>query len=80
MSDNLKYSYAYRPQTKGQTERTTHYLEDLLGAYVIEKGIIWDSYFPLIKFTYNNNFHSSIGITPLGDYVLLRFTPVTSVS
>jgi len=35
-----------------------------LRAYVLEDSRNWDRYLPLIEFTYNNNFHSSIEITP----------------
>jgi hypothetical protein len=57
-------SSAYHPQTDGQTERTIQSLEDLLRACVLEKGGSWDCYLPLIEFTYNNSFHSSIGMAP----------------
>ena len=33
-------------------------------ACVLEQAGIWDIYLPLIEFTYNNIFHSSIGIAP----------------
>ena len=33
-------------------------------ACVLEQGGSWDTYLPLIEFTYNNNYHSSIGMTP----------------
>ena len=39
-------------------------MEDLLRACVLEHGGSWDSHFPLIEFTYNNSFHSSIGMAP----------------
>ena len=29
---------------------------------MLEQGNAWDNYLPLIEFTYNNNFHSSIGM------------------
>jgi hypothetical protein len=60
----LKLSFAYHLQTDGQTERTIQSLEDLLRACVLEQGGSWDAYFPLIEFTYNNSFHSSIGMAP----------------
>ena len=31
---------------------------------MLEKCGAWDSYLPLIEFTYNNSFHSSIGMAP----------------
>ena len=32
-------------------------------ACVLEQGVTWDSYLPLIEFTYNNHFHSSIDMS-----------------
>ena len=60
----MRLSSAYHPQTDGQTERTIQNLEDLLRACVLEQGITWVECLPLIEFTYNNNFHSSIGMAP----------------
>jgi len=60
----LRLSSAYHPQTDGQTERTIQSLEDLLRACVLEEGVSWVECLPLIEFTYNNNFHSSIGMAP----------------
>jgi len=31
---------------------------------VLEQGRTWDSHLPLIEFTYNNSYHSSIGMAP----------------
>ena len=33
-------------------------------SYVLEQRGTWDSYLLLIEFTYNNSFHSSIGMAP----------------
>jgi len=44
-------SSAYHPQTDGQSERTIQSLEDLLRTML-----------PLVVFTYNNSYHSSIGM------------------
>ena len=60
----MRLSSAYHPQTDGQTERTIQSLEDLLRACVLEEGVSWVECLPLIEFTYNNNFHSSIGMAP----------------
>jgi hypothetical protein len=57
-------SSAYHPQTDGQTERTIQSLEDLLRVCALEQGGTWDSHLPLIEFTYNNSYHSSIGMAP----------------
>jgi len=56
----LRLSSAYHPQT----ERTIQSLEDLLRACVLEQGVSWVECLPLIEFTYNNSFHSSIGMAP----------------
>ena len=60
----LKLSSAYHPQTDGQTKWTIQSLEDLLRVCVLEKKGSWESFLPLIEFTYNNNFHSTIGMAP----------------
>lgn len=64
LGSKLKLSSAYHPQTDGQSERTIQSLEDFLRAYVLEQGGVWDTYLPLIEFTYNNSYNSSIGIAP----------------
>ena len=64
MGSKLRLSSAYHPQTDGQTERTIQLLEDLWRACFLEQGGSWDTYLPLIEFTYNNNYHSSIGMAP----------------
>ncbi|CAJ2662214.1 unnamed protein product [Trifolium pratense] len=64
LGTKLRLSSAYHPQTDGQSERTIQSLENLLRACVLEQGVSWDSCLPLIEFTYNNSFHSSIGMAP----------------
>nr|KYP61968.1 Transposon Ty3-I Gag-Pol polyprotein [Cajanus cajan] len=64
LETKLRLSFAYHPQTDGQSERTIKSLEDLLKACVLEDSGSWDQYLPLIEFTYNNSFHSSIGMEP----------------
>ncbi|GKF05891.1 putative reverse transcriptase domain-containing protein [Tanacetum coccineum] len=53
-------STAYHPQTDGQCERTIQTLEDMLCACVIDFGKGWDRHLPLVKFSYNNSYHTSI--------------------
>ena len=36
----------------------------MLRAYVMEFIDSWDNHFPLIKFVYNNSYHSSIDMAP----------------
>lgn len=64
LGSNLKLSSSYHPQTDGQTERIIQTLEDLLRACVLEQGGDWDNHLTLIEFTYNNRYHSSIGMAP----------------
>lgn len=64
LGTKLRLSSAYHPQTDGQTERTIQTLEDMLRACVLDNGGSWDNLLPLIEFTYNNSYHSSIGMAP----------------
>jgi len=64
LGTKLYLSSAYHPQTDEQSERTVQSLEDLLRACVLENSDGWDRCLPLIEFTYNNSFHSSIGMAP----------------
>jgi len=64
LGSKLRLSSAYHPQTDGQSEKTIQSLEDLLRVCVLEQGGAWDSHLPLIEFTYNNSYHSSIGMAP----------------
>ncbi|GJT00011.1 putative reverse transcriptase domain-containing protein [Tanacetum coccineum] len=57
-------STAYHPQTDGQSERTFQTLEDMLRACVIDFGGSWDVHPPLVEFSYNNSYHSSIRCAP----------------
>ncbi|GKE61392.1 putative reverse transcriptase domain-containing protein [Tanacetum coccineum] len=57
-------STAYHPQTDGQSEHTIQTLEDMLRACVIDFGGNWDVHLPLVEFSYNNSYHSSIRCAP----------------
>ncbi|XP_027922551.1 uncharacterized protein LOC114180431 [Vigna unguiculata] len=57
-------SSAYHPQTDGQSERTIQSLEDLLRECVLDHLGGWSEVLPLAEFTYNNSYHSSIGMAP----------------
>ncbi|KAI3827955.1 hypothetical protein L1987_02044 [Smallanthus sonchifolius] len=59
----LDTSIAYHPQTDGQSERTIQTLEDMLRACVIDFGNGWDAHLPLVEFSYNNSYHTSIKAT-----------------
>lgn len=64
MGTKLKFSTTFHPQTDRQSERTIQTLEDMLRACVLEFKGSSDHYLPLMKFSYNNNFHSIIGMAP----------------
>jgi len=57
-------SSTYHPQIDGQSERTIQFLEDLLRACVLDHLGSWSEVLPLVEFTYNNSYHSSIGMAP----------------
>ncbi|WMV19535.1 hypothetical protein MTR67_012920 [Solanum verrucosum] len=51
-------------KTYSQAECTIHTLEDILRACVIDFKGNWDDHLPLIEFSYNNSYHSSILMAP----------------
>ncbi|GKE48697.1 putative reverse transcriptase domain-containing protein [Tanacetum coccineum] len=57
-------STAYHPQTDGQSERTIQTLEDMLRACVMDFGKGWNRHLPLVEFSYNNSYHTSIKAAP----------------
>ncbi|GJZ01037.1 reverse transcriptase domain-containing protein [Tanacetum coccineum] len=64
LGTQLDMSTAYHPQTDGQSERTIQTLEDMLRACVIDFGKGWDRHLPLVEFSYNNSYHTSIKVAP----------------
>ena len=64
LGTQLNLSTAYHPETDGQTERVNQVLEDMLRMYVMDQQSHWEKYLPLVKFAYNNSYHSSIGMPP----------------
>ena len=64
LGTRLNFSTAFHPQTDGQSERLIQVLEDMLRGCVMEFTGSWDRYIPLIEFTYNNSYQSSIGMAP----------------
>nr|GFB72505.1 putative reverse transcriptase domain-containing protein [Tanacetum cinerariifolium] len=57
-------STAYHRETDGQSERMIQTLEDMLRACVMEFGSGWDKHLPLVEFSYNNSYHTSIKSAP----------------
>ncbi|KAI3715141.1 hypothetical protein L6452_22111 [Arctium lappa] len=64
LGTRLNLSTSYHPQTDGQSERTIQTLEDMLRACVIDFGGSWDAHLPLVEFSYNNSYHTSIQCAP----------------
>ncbi|GKC90743.1 putative reverse transcriptase domain-containing protein [Tanacetum coccineum] len=51
--------------TDGQIKRSIQTLEDMLRDGVIDFGKGWDRHLPLVEFSYNNSYHTSIKATML---------------
>ncbi|KAL6134163.1 hypothetical protein ACLB2K_066396 [Fragaria x ananassa] len=64
METKLDMSTAFHPQTDGQTERVNQVMEDMLRSCILDFGGSWEDHLYLIKFAYNNSYHSSIGMAP----------------
>ncbi|GKA54637.1 reverse transcriptase domain-containing protein [Tanacetum coccineum] len=64
LGTRLDMSTDYHPQTDGQSERTIQTLEDMLRVCVIDFGNGWDKHLPLVEFSYNNSYHTSIKAAP----------------
>ncbi|KAD6453660.1 hypothetical protein E3N88_08366 [Mikania micrantha] len=69
LGTKLLLSTAYHPQTDGQSERTIQTLEDMLRACIIDFGGSWDDYLPLAEFSYNNSYHSGLGMPHMKCYM-----------
>ena len=64
LGTKLIRSFAYHPQTDGQTERVNQILEDMLRACVIQYDKNWDKFLALVEFSYNNSYQSSLKMAP----------------
>nr|GEZ92967.1 putative reverse transcriptase domain-containing protein [Tanacetum cinerariifolium] len=60
----LDMSTAYHPETDRQSERTIQTLKDMLRACVIDFENGWERHLPLVEFSYNNIYHTSIKASP----------------
>ncbi|GJS77795.1 putative reverse transcriptase domain-containing protein [Tanacetum coccineum] len=60
LGTQLDISTAYHPQTDGQSERTIQTLEDMIRACVMDFRKGWDRHPPLVEFSYNKSYHTSI--------------------
>ncbi|GKE05802.1 putative reverse transcriptase domain-containing protein, partial [Tanacetum coccineum] len=64
LGTRLDMSTAYHPQTNGQSERTIQTLKEMLRACILDFGKGWDRDLPLVEFSYNNSYHTSIKAAP----------------
>nr|GEY53368.1 hypothetical protein [Tanacetum cinerariifolium] len=62
LGSRLDMSIAYHPETDVQSERTIQKLKDMLRACVLDFGKGWDEHLPLVEFSYNNSYHTSIKV------------------
>ena len=56
MGTKVQLSINFHPQTNGQSKRTIQILEDKLRACVMDFGVGWSKFLPLVKFAYNNSY------------------------
>nr|GFD44719.1 reverse transcriptase domain-containing protein [Tanacetum cinerariifolium] len=64
LGTRLDMSTAYHPETDGQSERTIQTLKDILRACAIDFGKGWVNHLPLVEFSYNNSYHTTIKAAP----------------
>ncbi|GJY13975.1 putative reverse transcriptase domain-containing protein [Tanacetum coccineum] len=64
LGTRLDMSTAYHPQTNSQSDRIIQTLEDMLRACVLDFKGSWDVHLPLVEFSYNNSYHSSVRCAP----------------
>jgi hypothetical protein len=64
LGTQLNFSTTYHPETYGKTERTNQILEDMLHMYVMDHHKRWEDFFPLVEFSYNNKYHTTINMAP----------------
>nr|GEV59302.1 putative reverse transcriptase domain-containing protein [Tanacetum cinerariifolium] len=60
LGTRLDMSIAYHQETDGQSERIVQTLEDMLRACALDFGKGWDKHLPLVEFSYNHSYHTSI--------------------
>ena len=60
LGTRLNFSTTFHPQIDRQFERIIQVLEDMLRGCVLDFPGSWDRYIPLMEFSYNNGYQSSI--------------------
>ena len=64
MGTQLEMSTTFHPKIDSQSERTIQVLVDMPQTCVIDFVDRWDRDLPLVEFSYNNYYHSSIQMAP----------------
>lgn len=64
METKVNLSTTFHSQMDGKTESMIQTLEDILRPCVINCDGSWVDHLPLIEFSYNNSYHSGIGMDP----------------
>ncbi|XP_073120440.1 uncharacterized protein [Henckelia pumila] len=64
LGTRLHLSTSYHPQTDGQSEHTIQILEEMLRAVILDFGVSLQKSLPLVEFSYNNIYQSSIQMAP----------------
>ena len=64
LGTQLNFHTAYHPETDGETAQTNHTLEDMLRMYVMDQQKHWKEFLPLVEFTYNNSYQSTVKMAP----------------
>jgi hypothetical protein len=64
LDTQLRFSFAYHPQTDGQIERVNQILEDMLRACALQYGRSWDKSLSYAEFSYNNSYQESLKMAP----------------
>ena len=64
LGTRLNFSTAFHPKTDGQSKRVIQVLEDMFQGCVLDFPRSWDRYIPLMEFSCNNSYQSSIGMAP----------------
>lgn len=63
MRTKLKFSTTFHPTADGQLERANQTLEDIVLVCALQFKVSWNDFIPLMEFTYNNIYYSSIEMT-----------------
>jgi transposase InsO family protein len=64
LDTQLRFSYAYHPQTDGQTARVNQILKDMLRACGLQYERSWDKSLSYAEFSYNNSYQESLKMAP----------------